>query len=89
MRLITNYDQKTPFFEAIEASDYRQFANIECSTDQSTDLYSDSSHPSFDVSSNTCQGYKNLTLIDCDAVGGNGVRRLCKCIDIGEYFAFF
>jgi hypothetical protein len=83
MRLITNYDQKTPFFEAIDVNDFRQFANIDCSTGESTDFYSDLSDPSFVVSSSTCRGYKNLTLIDCDAVGGNDVQRLCKCVDKG------
>ena len=83
IRLLNTYDRMQPFLNAIDANDYTKLANIECSSHPQTDDYQKPSDPSFEISANRCRGYKNLTLIDCHAVGGNEVRRLCKCVDKG------
>ena len=83
MRLLQIYDQTEPFIEAIDAGDYRQLAGVRCSTNESTDLYEENIHPSFDVTKQQCEGYKNVTFMNCDARADSNVRRLCKCIDKG------
>uniref|UniRef100_A0A7M5X9R1 Fibronectin type-III domain-containing protein n=1 Tax=Clytia hemisphaerica TaxID=252671 RepID=A0A7M5X9R1_9CNID len=81
IRLLNTYDRIQPFFEAIDANDYTQLSNIDCTPHPQTDDYQKASDPSYEISANRCRGYKNLTLIDCHAVGGSQDRRLCKCVD--------
>lgn len=77
------------FESARESSNYTLTVDIECEHDPATSEYSSIEHPSYDVDTKICSGFKYVPdHINCSVNGtlGENVRRLCYCIDKGQSF---
>lgn len=88
MKLVNMKNKVSHFFGAIDFSNFRLSANVSCTTDESSDDYAEVTDPSLRTDTGVCRGYKEINRTNCDATGGQNIRRLCKCLDKGIGLCF-
>lgn len=87
---LNTHEANQVFITARDPSNYTLVVNITCDEAPSSAVtaYSRTLHPSYDVITGECSGYKDAPLkINCTAeeIIDSNTRRLCYCVDIGEF----
>lgn len=87
---INTKNNKAVFEGARVVDNYTLTVDIKCKEDASKSQYSFPEHPYYDVDTQICSGFKYVPdRINCttnDTLGQN-VRRLCYCVDKGEFIS--
>ena len=86
---VNTHEANQVFLTARDPMNYTLVVNITCDESPSSAVtaYSRTLHPSYDVTTGECSGYKDAPMkINCTAEEpiDSNTRRLCYCVDIGE-----
>ena len=84
--MLTFQNSTKEFHHAIDGYNYTKVLDIPCNVSDQSSLFNQPDDPSFLTDNGLCRGFRNIpNKIDCMASADNNTRRLCRCLDKGDF----